>query len=369
MSFRKLKAAITCIAPALIAVAGLPNMVVGQECPFSQSADGQPAYATPAQSANQQLTNVAFTTTTQTGEIKEITDIVDTAVAAGKFKTLVAAVKAAGLVETLKGPGPFTVFAPSDDAFAKIPEEKLEDLLKPENKEVLTSILTYHVVGSATVMASEVVTLPSVKTVNGQEATILVMDGKVKINDANVIATDIECTNGVIHVIDSVLMPKKMSNESGSASKESGSASKEAGSMTKKPDIVDTAVSAGNFNTLVAAVKAAGLVETLKSEGPFTVFAPSDDAFAKVPAETLQELLKPENKEKLTSILTYHVVSGKVMAADVVELESAKTVNGQEVAIKAADGKVTVDGANVVATDIECGNGVIHVIDAVIMPK
>ncbi|MCL4127581.1 UNVERIFIED_CONTAM: hypothetical protein GTU68_038846 [Idotea baltica] len=136
-----------------------------------------------------------------------------------------------------------------------------------------------------------------------------------------------------------------------------------------KSDVVDTAVAAGNFKTLVAAVQAAGLVETLKGDGPFTVFAPNDDAFAKIPAEKLEELLKPENKETLQGILTYHVVSGNVMAADVVTLSSAKTVNGQEVTVKVSDGKVTVDGANVIATDIKCGNGVIHVIDSVIMPK
>ena len=134
-------------------------------------------------------------------------------------------------------------------------------------------------------------------------------------------------------------------------------------------DIVDTAVAADGFQTLVAAVKAAGLVDTLKGEGPFTVFAPTDEAFGKLPAGTLDDLLKPENKEKLTAILTYHVVPGKVLAADVVNLKSAKTVQGAEVAIVVENGKVKVDEANVTATDIDCTNGVIHVIDAVILPK
>ena len=134
-------------------------------------------------------------------------------------------------------------------------------------------------------------------------------------------------------------------------------------------DIVDTAVGAGNFTTLVTAIKAAGLVETLKGKGPFTVFAPTDAAFAKLPKGTVEDLLKPENKAKLTAILTYHVVPGKVMAADVVKLTSAKTVNGQSVKIAVNDGKVTVDGANVVKTDIAASNGVIHVIDAVMLPK
>jgi uncharacterized surface protein with fasciclin (FAS1) repeats len=134
-------------------------------------------------------------------------------------------------------------------------------------------------------------------------------------------------------------------------------------------DIVDTAVSAGSFKTLVAAVQAAGLVDTLKGTGPFTVFAPTDEAFAKLPAGTVENLLKPENKAKLVSILTYHVVPGNVMAKDVVKLKSAKTVNGQSLAVKAQSGSVTIDGAKVVKTDIPCTNGVIHVIDTVVLPK
>ena len=136
-----------------------------------------------------------------------------------------------------------------------------------------------------------------------------------------------------------------------------------------KHDIVDTAVEAGSFKTLAAALDAAGLVETLRGKGPFTVFAPTDEAFAKLPKGTVADLLKPANKDKLVGILTYHVVSGKVLAADVVKLKKAETVQGSEVRIKVKGGKVKVDGANVVKTDIECTNGVIHVIDAVILPK
>ena len=134
-------------------------------------------------------------------------------------------------------------------------------------------------------------------------------------------------------------------------------------------DIVDTAVSAGSFKTLVAAVKAAGLVDTLKGPGPFTVFAPTDEAFAKLPAGTVEDLLKPENKSKLVAILTYHVVPGKVMAKDVVKLHEAQTVNGQELTINAQMGSVMVNNAKVVKTDILCTNGVIHVIDTVVLPQ
>lgn len=133
-------------------------------------------------------------------------------------------------------------------------------------------------------------------------------------------------------------------------------------------DIVDTAVAAGDFKTLAAALDAAGLVETLKEEGPFTVFAPTDAAFAKLPAGTVEDLLKPENKDKLAAILTYHVVSGKVMASDVVGLDEAKTVNGKSVDIEVEGNSVKVNDANVTATDIAASNGVIHVIDTVILP-
>jgi uncharacterized surface protein with fasciclin (FAS1) repeats len=134
-------------------------------------------------------------------------------------------------------------------------------------------------------------------------------------------------------------------------------------------DIVDTAIAAGNFKTLVAALKAADLVDTLKGPGPFTVFAPTDDAFAKLPAGTVETLLKPENKAKLRSILTYHVVAGKVMSQDVVKLDSAKTVEGQSIAIKLGDGGVMINGAHVIKADIEADNGVIHVIDTVLLPQ
>jgi len=271
-------------------------------------------------------------------------DIVDTAVADGRFGTLVAAVQAAGLVDALKGAGPLTVFAPTDDAFAMLPAGTVETLLKPENLEQLKSILLYHVVGSK-LMASDVTSMPSAKSLEGSEIAFKVDMGNAYANEAKIIITDIETSNGIIHVIDSVLLPP-----------------------AKLSDIVDTAVADGRFKTLAAALGAAGLVETLKGEGPFTVFAPTDDAFAKLPAGTVETLLKPENLEQLKSILLYHVVSGKVMADQVVTLESADTVLGKPVTIKVMDGKVYVNDSQVVLTDVLASNGVIHVIDSVLLP-
>ncbi|NJC98077.1 MAG: fasciclin domain-containing protein [Anaerolineae bacterium] len=273
----------------------------------------------------------------------------DSAVADGRFQPLVAAVTAARLVDTLKGEGPFTVFAPTDDAFAKLPAGTIDELIKPENKQQLTDILLYHVV-SGKVMASDVVGLSSAPTVLGKDVAIKVENGNVFINDAQVIITDIETSNGVIHVIDSVLLPP-------------------AEEAAAPGTIVDIAAGDGRFSTLVAAVSAAGLVEALSGEGPFTVFAPTNDAFAALPAGTLDSLLLPENKQQLTDILLYHVVSGKVMASDVVGLSSAPTVLGKDISIKVEDGKVFLnDSIQVIITVIEASNCVIHVIDAVLLP-
>lgn len=275
--------------------------------------------------------------------------IVDIAVADGRFSTLVTAVQAAGLVETLSGEGPFTVFAPTDDAFAKLPKETLENLLKPENKDQLVKILTYHVVPGK-VMASDVVKLSEVQTAAGEPITIKVEGNKVFVNDAQVILTDIEASNGAIHVIDTVILPPSMTAEA-------------------KKDIVDIAAADGRFTTLVAAVQAAGLVDTLKGEGPFTVFAPTDEAFAKLPEGTLETLLKPENKQQLTNILLYHVLPGKVIASEVKDGLIADTALGTSVFFKVDMGKAYINEAQIIITDIEASNGVIHVIDTVILPK
>ena len=304
------------------------------------------ACATPATPAPTQVPPTPAPTATEAPV--EASDIVDTAIADGRFTTLVAALQAAELVDALKAEGPFTVFAPTDDAFAALPEGTLDSLLLPENKQALTDILLYHVV-EGKVMAADVTGLKSATTLLGKDVAVKVDMGNVYINDAKVIITDIETSNGVIHVVDAVILPP----------------TEEAASNT----IVDIAVADGRFTTLVAAVTAADLVETLSGEGPFTVFAPTDDAFAALPEGTLDSLLLPENKQQLIDILLYHVVSGKVMAADVVTLPSATTVLGKDVTITVKDGKVFLnDTVEVIITDIEASNGVIHVIDAVLLP-
>lgn len=269
-------------------------------------------------------------------------DIVTTAVEAGSFKTLAAALKAAGLVETLQGKGPFTVFAPSDEAFARLPAGTVETLLKPENTPQLIAVLTYHVVPGKK-MAADVVKTSAAVTVNGQRVDFRV-DGKdVKVDQARVVKADIACSNGVIHVIDQVLLPSS-------------------------EGIPATASKAGTFKTLLAAAKAAGLVEALSAEGPLTVFAPTDEAFAKLPAGTVTSLLKPENKAQLAAILKYHVVPGRVYSTELLAAREAKTLHGGKLTATVTNGVAKVNGAGLIATDLDASNGVIHVVDAVLLP-
>lgn len=322
------------IPPSLLAVVGTASLAWAS-CPASDAA----AKARDAQkdSGVQMMQAAHFT------ETKADKSIVQTAVGNKDFSTLVAALKAADLVSALDGKGPFTVFAPTNEAFAKIDPKALEALLK--DKAALQNILKYHVV-SGEVYAKDINKTAGAVTpaiaLNGQQIEITTTSG-VMVDNAKVTATDIACSNGVIHVIDTVIMPATS-------------------------DLVKTAVDAGQFKTLAAALEAAGLVSTLQGEGPFTVFAPTDAAFAKLPAGTVESLLKPENREKLKSILLYHVVPGRVYAADALAAKSAKTAQGSPVEIAIKNGKAMVNNAGLVKTDLDASNGVIHVIDTVIMP-
>ncbi|MDG2102346.1 MAG: fasciclin domain-containing protein [Pirellulaceae bacterium] len=275
--------------------------------------------------------------------IAQTKTIAETAIEVGNFKTLVAAAQAAGLVDTLNGGTQLTVFAPTDEAFAKIDPETLAALLKPENIDQLTQILTYHVVPGR-VNASTAYDLDFAGTVNGQRLPINFRGEGLKVGDANIKVTDVQCSNGVIHVIDSVLMPALA-------------------------DIPTTAQSAGQFNTLLAAVGAAGLADVLAGDGPFTVFAPTDEAFAALPEGTVATLLKPENKQQLVDILKYHVISGRVYDTDAVAAKRAETLLGRGVNIGLNAEGITVNDAKIVARNIDASNGVIHVIDQVLIPS
>ena len=270
--------------------------------------------------------------------------IVETAASVKDFSTLVAAVKAAGLVDALNSAGPFTVFAPTNEAFAKLPEGTVEFLLKPENKATLAQVLTYHVVPGR-ITAEKIVTMSSAPTLEGQRLDIAVTDGKVTVDGATVTKADINCSNGIVHQIDAVILPVG-------------------------DTIVEVASKNGSFKTLVAAVGAGGLAETLSSKGPFTVLAPTDEAFAKLPKGTVEMLLLPENKDKLVAILSYHVVPGVAAYSDaVVGMKQLPTVEGSTIPVTVDGSTVKLGDAKVIAVDVEASNGVIHVIDTVLIPS
>jgi transforming growth factor-beta-induced protein len=276
----------------------------------------------------------------------EAEDIVGTAVAAGQFKTLASLLQSAGLVDTLKGPGPFTVFAPTDEAFAKVPKATLDALAADPAK--LKAVLLYHVVAGS-VPASEVVKLTSAKTVNGANVAIKVSGGTVMVNGAKVTSADVKASNGIIHVIDSVLLPPA--------------------AAPKPQNIVKTAVAAGQFKTLTSLLQKAGLVKTLQS-GKWTVFAPTDAAFAKVPKATLASLGK--NPTLLKKVLLYHVAKGSVPASKVVKLngKSVATMAGSSVKVKVSGGNVFLNGkTKVTKADVKASNGVIHVVNKVLIPS
>ncbi|MDV6373689.1 fasciclin domain-containing protein [Deinococcus arenicola] len=270
------------------------------------------------------------------------------------FSTLLAAVKAAGLVETLSGAGPFTVFAPTNAAFAKIPKADLDALLNDKDK--LKAVLLYHVVAGK-VMAADVVKMTTGKTVNGASVNVKVDGSTVMINDATVTKADVPATNGVIHIIDTVLMPP--ANAMASTAMPA--------TMAEPTETITGIVSTTpEFSTLLAAVKAADLEATLLGKGPFTLFAPTNAAFAKIPKADLDALLA--DPAKLKAVLLYHVVAGEVMAADVMKLTTAGTANGGNVSVKVVGGKVMINTATVTGTDMKAINGVVHTIDTVLMP-
>ena len=235
----------------------------------------------------------------------------------------------------------------------------MEELLKPENKDLLTNILKYHV-SDKKMMAKDITSMTSMTMLNGETANIEVKGNKVSIDGSDIIITDIETSNGIIHVIDTIMVPGVDIKPPALMDKKEIS--------TADKDIIDTAIADGNFKTFITAVEAAGLKDTLKAAGPFTVFVPSDKAFAKLPKGTLEDLLKPENKDKLIDILKYHVADKKLMATDVSSMSSLQMLNGKTVEISIKNKKIDIDGANISSTDIMASNGVIHVIDDLMMP-
>ncbi|NBC65622.1 MAG: hypothetical protein GVY07_08235 [Bacteroidetes bacterium] len=266
----------------------------------------------------------------------EMPNIVDVAEEAGGFETLLSALESTGLKTTVQFLEPFTVFAPNDDAFAALPEGTLESL----TAEQLTQILTYHVI-DAEIFAGDLGHQQSPASLNGEELYIS-GDNGVSINgNSEVITADIEATNGVIHAVDSVLLPDAFGT------------------------VVDNAIKRFDFNTLVDAVVDAELADDLQAEGPFTVFAPSDQAFANLPDGLLASL----SAEDLQEILLYHVIGADIKSGDLEETQAPEALSGEALYVTAGDGVMVNMSSNVTSADIDASNGTIHAIDAVLLPN
>ena len=332
-------------------------------------------------------------TTAETTALPNVMTVGETAMADNQFSTLVELAIAAGITPTLTGPGPITVFAPTNEAFAKLPAATV-DALKAD-PEKLKAVLTYHVLGSK-VTSADVAGMGGSgepETLNGATISVTTKDGSVFVNDAKVIKADIEASNGVIHVIDSVLLPPDMADAS-MAPTETMTGTEamtetmpmtdtemmtETEAMTSTGSMTDTmaplmsagetAMANSDFSTLVELAIAAGITPTLTGPGPITVFAPTNEAFAKLPAETVAAL--KADPEKLKAVLTYHVLGAKVTSADVAGMGGSgepETLNGATISVTTKDGSVFVNDAKVIKADIMTSNGVIHVIDTVLIP-
>merc|ERR1711907_647005 len=265
------------------------------------------------------------------------------------LSTLMAALKAGNLIKALSGTGPFTVFAPTNEAFAKLPKATLNHLLDPKNIKELDAILEYHVISGAAVFKADLKSDQKVKTLEGQDVEIKKTSGEVLVNQAKVATADVAASNGVVHIIDSVL-------------------------MIPKPNIVQLAERTPDLSTLVSAVVAGGLADTLSSAGKFTVFAPTNEAFKALPAGVLDSLMKPENKAKLVDILKYHVLPEEVLSTQLKPFQAVTTVEGKLLHVQEWGGKVHVgpsleskDLKNVIKADNKASNGVVHIIDGVLI--
>jgi transforming growth factor-beta-induced protein len=267
-------------------------------------------------------------------------DIVDIVVSTADVSTLEAALQSAGLVSALQGDGPFTVFAPRNEAFDALGADVVAALLEEGNADLLSKVLTFHVMAGVAARSTDLTDGQTVTTLQGADLTIGVAGGTVTVNGATVVSADIEATNGVIHLIDAVLVPPV--------------------------DVVERAILTSETQTLVAALDAGDLLGILGGAGPFTVFAPVDAAFEALGSDKLDVLLDPANLGLLQKILTYHVISDDVRAADLTDGLSVETVEGSEITFDLSGATPKVNGAEIIATDIIVENGVIHLIDGVL---
>ena len=273
----------------------------------------------------------------------DLQNIVEIAVGSESLTTLVAALSAAELVDDVQNATGITVLAPTDDAFAKLDQRSLKNTIENHPTGRLADVLKYHAIPER-LTAAELVQRRFVTTLDGQRLEINITGSGLELNDASIVAADIEANNGIVHVIDTVLIPAK-------------------------DNIAEVAQNAGTFETLLAAVGAANLAEFVSTTDPITVFAPTDDAFAKLGAEKIAELLEPENRDTLVEILSYHVVQGRVYGGDLFEASEIDAVAGGTLPPSVRNGSIFINDARVVAPNIDAANGVIHAIDSVLIPE
>lgn len=290
------------------------------------------------------LITAALAAAGATGALAQ-SDILETAAANGNFDTLVSLLVTADLEDALDN-GTFTVFAPTDDAFAELPKGTLDELRKPENRDTLREILTYHVLDFELSAPQHPPSHPlrSAEGLNGDDIEFDREGSTVFVNGNKIVNRNIRCSNGIIQVIDGVLLPPEDGNT-----------------------IVDIASNDERFTTLVAAVKAAGLADSLGGETLLTVLAPTNDAFGDLPSGTLKSLLKEKNRDQLIGILKDHVIKGSLNARDLAGRDSVETLRGTSLPISIENGSLTIGGAGVILNDIGASNGVVHVIDSVIV--
>merc|ERR1719201_3107343 len=279
-------------------------------------------------------------------------NIVQLAVGTKDLSTLVAALKAGQLVSALEGKGPFTVFAPTNAAFAKLPKATLNHLLDPKALSSLQAVLEYHVVSGA-IYSKSLKAVNHVKTLESEQLLVEKHAGGVTVNrKSHVTTADVRASNGVVHIVDAVLIPPSMLPPS----------------QTVK-NIVNLAAGTKDLSTLVAALKAGNLVNALEGTGPFTVFAPTNEAFAKLPKATLNSLLQPKNIRTLQAVLEYHVVSGSIYSSSLKSENTVKTLESETMLVEVRNGGVTINhAAHVTMANVAASNGVVHIIDAVLLP-
>ena len=332
----------------------------------------------------------------QNSQVKtELKNIIEVVAETDQLKTLTAALKLVQLSETLSGERPFTLLAPSDYAFSKLPPETMQHLMKPEGRAQLQSILKYHVL-SGKANATDVIAMTKAKTVHGAEIMIDSDSTGIRINQARVGLTNIGASNGVTHMIDIVLMPPqetpRQTTTTNSVVPTVANESQDLGSNRRdsiqenKPDpvedkwtanvdfadknIVQAAGAIGEFSKFLAAIKVAGLEEALQGDGPYTVFAPTDDAINALPEGTHENLLKDENRKQLQNLLMNHVLKGNFSSADMAAVDNAGAASGVELKIKApTDGSMMVNNANIIESDVKCSNGTIHAIDQLLLTE